>query len=321
MPPSNISWIVIVGPTAVGKSRVAEVLALKLRTEILVADSRQIYQGMDIGTNKPTLVDRLKVQRHLIDVIPPDQSFSAGSYKEMAGEKIACFEQQGRPILIEGGTGLYIKAVLYGLWEGPKADWSLRQRLYDQEKEEGEGALYAVLTDVDPLSAKKIHPKDLPKIIRALEVHSLAGRPLSDFHAQHRFTEGKRPAALMIGLGRDKKDLYERIDIRVEQQMEDGLIHETESFLSKGLSPSLPSMRGIGYRQMVSYLKGEKTLPDAIASLKMDTRHYAKRQMTWFRADPHIQWLHITAEESEEETADRICHFKELQNCGIIFPS
>ncbi len=318
---SNIPWILIVGPTAVGKSRVAEALALMLQTEILVADSRQIYQGMDVGTNKPTLLDRLRVPRHLIDILPPDQSFSAGSYKKMATEKIASFEKQGKPILMEGGTGLYIKTVLYGLWEGPKADWTLRQRLYDKEKKEGEGALYAVLTDADPLSAKKIHPKDLPKIIRALEVHHLTGRPLSDFHAQHRFNDRKKPTALMIGLERDKKDLYQRIDARIDRQMEDGLIQETESFLSKGYSPFFPSMRGLGYRQMIPYIRGESMLEDAIACLKRDTRHYAKRQMTWFGADPYIQWLHLKAGESAEETADQICHFKELQDCGIIPPS
>ncbi|MFQ5781216.1 MAG: tRNA (adenosine(37)-N6)-dimethylallyltransferase MiaA, partial [Nitrospiria bacterium] len=179
-------WFLIVGPTAVGKSRVAEILAEGLHTEIIVADSRQIYLEMDIGTAKPSLEARGRVPRHLIDLISSDQPFSAGAYKRIAEEKIAEMEKEGKAILIEGGTGLYIKTLLYGLWAGPPADWRLRKALLEKEKEEGEGTLYHMLEEIDPASSGKMHLRDLPKIVRALEVNRLTGRPLSEFHTEHR---------------------------------------------------------------------------------------------------------------------------------------
>lgn len=309
-PPSKHPWFILVGPTAVGKSAIAERLALALRTEIVVADSRQIYKGMDIGTDKPSAESQARVPRHLIDLIPPDGPFSAGKYKKLAEEKIASLSREGKPIFIEGGTGLYIKTLLYGLWEGPPADWDLRRRLLQEESEKEEGTLHRRLAGVDPAAAERIHPRDLPKLVRALEVYHRVGRPISELHAAHRFAEPPKGTYFLVGLRREREALYRRIDQRVEAQIAKGLIEETARLLSAGFSPELPSMRGLGYKQMTRYLRGEQTREEAIATLKRDTRHYAKRQMTWFRADPKIEWIDLRPDEAPEEAAERILRLK-----------
>lgn len=304
--PVKKPWIVIVGPTAVGKSGVAEALAEALQSEIVVADSRQIYQEMDIATGKPGLASRRRVPRHLIDLIRPDQLFSAGAYQKEAKTMIVRMEQDGKQILIEGGTGLYVKTLLYGLWAGPSADWNYRNHLANEEKERGDGTLHRLLSKVDPEAGHMIHPRDLPKIIRALEVHHLTGRPLSEVHKEDRAQRQMETSHFVIGLRRDRNNLYRRIEARIATMLSDGLIEETERLLASGLSPSLPSMRGLGYRQIISYLIGERSFDEAVSILKRDTRRYAKRQMTWFRADPNVRWLDLDEEEAASETAARI---------------
>ncbi|HZR47463.1 MAG TPA: tRNA (adenosine(37)-N6)-dimethylallyltransferase MiaA [Candidatus Manganitrophaceae bacterium] len=316
LPPNGrLPWLILVGPTAVGKTAVAEALALELRTDILVADSRQVYRGMDIGTEKPSPEARRRVARHLIDLVSPDQLFSAGMYREQAALKVAELEGAGKVIFIEGGTGLYIKALLDGLWQGPPADWPRREALLQKEQEEGEGTLHRMLSEVDPLSGNRIHFRDTPKIVRALEVYQLTGRTLSEIHAEHRSTLLDPPPSWQVGLRRERRDLYRRIEARVEEQIASGLIEETERFLSAGLSPSLPSMRGLGYKQMVPYLQGKQSLDEAVSILKRDTRRYAKRQLTWFQADPRIEWIDLGAGEGEEEAVARI---KNLKNYRIM---
>ncbi|MFQ5579343.1 MAG: tRNA (adenosine(37)-N6)-dimethylallyltransferase MiaA [Nitrospiria bacterium] len=312
-PSTRKPWFVIVGPTAVGKSQVTEILALELKTEILVADSMQIYRGMDIATEKPPSEARRRVHRHLIDLIPPDQPFSAGAYKRAAEAVIAERESRSQTILIEGGSGLYLKALLDGLWEGPHADWELRNTLLEKEKEEGEGTLHRVLQAVDPTLARKIHCRDLHKIIRALEVHSLTGRRLSEFHEEHRHCASGGPSFWMLGLRRDRKDLIQRIEKRVDRQISSGLIEETEGLLASGYSRSLPSMLGLGYRQIVAYLEGEYSQEEAVSLLKRDVRRYSKRQMTWFRADTRIEWLDLAPDESVDETVGRIRNLKNYE--------
>lgn len=309
-PPSKPPWFILVGPTAVGKSAVAERLASAVGTEILVADSRQVYLGMDIGTDKPSAAARARVPRHLIDLVPPDGPFSAGIYKRLAEAQIDRLSQEGKPVFIEGGTGLYIKTLLYGLWDGPPADWDFRDRLLQEEHEKGEGTLHRRLAAVDPAAAERIHPRDLPKLVRALEVYHRVGRPISEVHAAHRFSERPKGDYFLVGLRREREDLYRRIEQRVESQIANGLIEETARLLSAGFAPQLPSMRGLGYKQMSRYLRGEQTREEAIATLKRDTRHYAKRQMTWFRADPKIEWIDLTENEGPEETFERILRLK-----------
>jgi len=292
---------VLVGPTAVGKSAVAERLAILFNADILVADSRQVYRRMDIGMDKPSPAAQRRATRHLIDLVEPDVPFSAGTYQKVAEAKIAELRAAGRPFLVEGGTGLYVRALVSGLWEGPPADWALRRQWYADEAQEGEGTLHRRLAVVDPASAQTIHPPDLPKIIRALEVCHLTGRPLSDWHRLHRAT--RRPAQI-IGLRRKRDDLYRRVEARVDRQVAAGLVEETRYFAH--LPDDLPSMRGLGYRQMLPYLRGERSLDESVAILKRDTRRYAKRQMTWFAADPTITWLDLAEDETAETTVERV---------------
>ncbi len=299
-------WLILVGPTSVGKTNIASLMALELNTDILVADSRQVYRGMNIATNKPTPSEQKRVARHLIDLVEPDTSFSAGAYKREAESAIARLEKDGKPILIEGGTGLYIKALLYGLWEGPQRDATLRQTLLDLEQKEGVGALHRKLAEVDPISASKIHFRDLSKMARALEVFYITGRPISSFHEEHRFQSNRKRSFLIIGFRRDRSDLYRKIEERVDQQFQSGLVLETKRLLQKGYSPALPSMRALGYKQVIPYIHGETRLEETVSILKRDTRNYAKRQMTWFSADPNIEWIDIKEAESPEETFARV---------------
>ncbi len=300
------TWLVIVGPTAVGKSGVSEGLAQAFQTDIIVADSKQIYTRLEIGTGKPSSKARARVRRHLIDFVPPDAFFSAGAYQKKASALIAEMEKSGRQVLIEGGTGLYLKAILKGLWEGPPADWSLRRALSTREQVEGAGTLHRLLAEVDPRSSERIHYRDLPKIIRALEVYHLTGLPLSQVHSAHRAAEMPASRALVIGLRREREDLYRRIEARVDEMIEAGLIEEVAALLAAGLSPDLPSMRSLGYRQILPYLSNACSKAEAISVLKRESRRFAKRQLTWFRADPAVQWIDLNKEETAEETAVRV---------------
>ncbi|MFQ5588436.1 MAG: tRNA (adenosine(37)-N6)-dimethylallyltransferase MiaA [Nitrospiria bacterium] len=300
-------WLILVGPTAVGKSAVAERLAECFQTGIIVADSRQVYQRLEIGTGKPDAAARARVQRHLIDFVPPEQVFSAGAYKKAAEAVIAQMSRAGKKVLIEGGTGLYLKALLHPLWDGPPADWTYREMLRQREEDEGAGTLYRELARVDPPLSEDLHVKNLQRIIRALEVHHLTGRRLSEIHAEDAAAKQDRDTPhRMIGLRRGREDLYRRIDLRVEHYIEAGLVAEVARLLDSGLSADLPAMRGLGYRQMIPYLSGTQSLDEAVSILKRDTRRFAKRQMTWFRADPNIQWVDLSKDESAEETAARI---------------
>jgi tRNA dimethylallyltransferase len=312
---SNRPWTILVGPTGVGKTAVAEQMAAALRTDIIVADSRQVYQGMDIATNKPTIYDQQRIRRHLINLVFPNVSFSAGAYKKEAHLIIDNLTEQGKPILIEGGTGLYIKALIYGLWEGPPRDNAIRTTLLEMEKEEG--LLYQKLIAVDPVSARKIHFKDRYKIGRALEVFYATGRPISSFHAEHPFSSEPKNTFLIIGLRRDRADLFKRIEARVDQQFQNGLVAEITETLESGLSPELPAMRALGILHVISYIQGRQTLAETVSLLKRDTRHYAKRQMTWFSADSNIFWIDLKADESPLETFDRIAHLLRKEENGL----
>ncbi len=308
---SDRPWLVLVGPTAVGKSAVAEILAQGLETDILIADSRQVYKELEIGTGKPDVAARKRVPRHLIDFVSPEEFFSAGAYKRKAEMLIAQMSRAGKNILIEGGTGLYLKALLYGLWNGPPADWAYREQLMAREKSEGSGTLHRDLFTLDPVSAKKIHARDVPRIVRALEVKHLTGRAISEIHSEDTAMRSKQTTShMLIALRRDRAHLYQRIEERVEAYMGLGLLAEVERLLIAGLSEDVPAMRGLGYRQLIPHLKGLQSLDEAVSILKRDTRRFAKRQMTWFRADENIQWIDLEMGESAQETADRIMRLK-----------
>lgn len=289
---SDIPFLIaIVGPTASGKSRLAVELAEELDTEIISADSRLIYKGMDIGTAKPPEEDLKRVKHHLIDLVFPDQSFSVGEYKRKVDEILS---GEGAlnlppPVIIAGGTGLYVKSILYGLWDGPSADLELRHS-FTLREEKSKGALFRELAEVDPVSSARIHPNDCSKIIRALEVFHLTGKPLSSFHSVHRFQDQIRPF-LMIGLKTERRELYRRIEKRVDEMIQEGWIEEVESLLKNGYHEKLPSMLSLGYSTLCAYLKGKSSLDDAVQIIKQETRNYAKRQMTWFNRDANIDWV------------------------------
>jgi len=282
--------IVIAGPTAGGKSQVALELAPRIDAEIIVADSVQVYRYMDIGTAKPTSRDRDLVPHHLLDIVDPDESFGAGAFRDLAHTVVAKIQRNKKNILVCGGTGLYIKALTRGLFRGPGKDEPLRQNLRAQEAERGEGYLYNELKKIDPRSAQRIHPKDTFRIIRALEIFHLTGTPPSQHYSAHAFQD-TRYEYVQIGLQWDRTDIYERIEKRCDQMVADGLVEEVRSLRSRGYHSGLKSMQSLGYRHIGTFLDGHTTLEEAVSTMKRDTRRYAKRQLTWFRADPSVIWV------------------------------
>lgn len=297
--------VAIVGPTAVGKSLVAIEVARRLDTEILTADSRQVYRGMDLGTDKPALTEQQGVAHRLIDLVDPDEPFNAGLYRRHAAEVIERLHHRRRLPLVAGGTGLYVRTLLKGLCEAPPTDPAVRARLRREAAEQGPERLYARLVSVDPLSASRLHPRDTSKVIRALEVHQLADRPMSDFQRRHGFAE--RPyRSLVLGLNRDRGALYGRIEARIDRQLREGLIDETARLLARGYQRDNASMKGLGYRHAAAFLAGEYDRTEMIRRFKRDTRRFAKRQLTWFRGEPDIQWLWIEESETPSRTAERV---------------
>ena len=307
--------VVLVGPTAVGKSQIGVRLAKALGTELLTADSRQVYRGMNVGTEKPDLAERQGVTHRLIDLVDPDQPFNVGTYRRLALREIDRLYQRGLTPLVVGGTGLYVRALLRGLWEGPSADWSFRTRLEAQARSSGTASLHRQLVRVDPDLASRLHPNDETKIIRGLEVYHLLGRPLSEIQRRHGFRE-KTFSPLLIGLMRERQALHQRIDERVDLELSKGLLEETQKLLERGYDRHLSSMKGLGYRQMAGYLAGEYDYDEAVCRLKRDTRHFAKRQMTWFRKEPSLTWVNI----SEGETSDHVAR-KVLEHIEIYLGS
>ena len=288
--------VAIVGPTAIGKSRIGIEVAKILNTEILTADSRQVYRGMNIGTDKPSLAEQQGIPHRLIDLVDPDQSFNVGDFRQHATQDIARLHRQGLLPLVIGGTGLYIRALLRGLCPGPPADWLIRNELAQEAKTQGPAFLHKKLQEVDPDLAQRLHPNDQPKIQRALEVYRISGTPLSVMQQQHQFDDTPYPS-LLIGLTMNRQALYQRIETRVEWEIHKGLVEETQSLMDQGFVRELGSMKGLGYQQFSGYLAGDYSYEEAVRLLKRDTRHFAKRQMTWFQKEPGIQW--ITLEESD----------------------
>jgi tRNA dimethylallyltransferase len=297
--------VVIVGPTAVGKSRIAVEVAKAFETEVLTADSRQVYRGMDVGTDKPASEERQAVPHRLIDLVDPDESFNAGLYRRQAIDEIERLYRDCRLPLVVGGTGLYVRTLLKGLCEAPQADPIMRKALRQEAEDQGYDRLYARLVDVDPVIAARLHPRDESKVIRALEVYQLSGRRMSEFQQEHGFAE--RPfATLMIGLNRDRDMLYRRIEGRIDWQLAHGLIEETKQLLAQGYQRDSAAMKGLGYRQVAEHLAGEYDAAEMVRRFKRDTRHFSKRQMTWFRKEPGIQWLMIEESESVPHTTTRV---------------
>ena len=297
--------VVLVGPTAIGKSRIAIEVAQTLGTEILTADSTQVYRGMNIGTDTPSEEDRQGVPHRLIDLAEPDEPFNAGAFRRRALPEISRLHEKGLLPLVVGGTGLYVRALLHGLWSGPPTDHVLRGQLEEEVRVRGGESMYQELGRVDPVTARRLHPRDTVKVLRALEVYRQTGTPLSKAHEKH--GQEKTPfRALVLGLTMERAALYQRIDQRVDAELAKGLVEETRILLAKGYARGLVSMKSLGYRQMAGYLEGEYSFAEAVRRLKRDTRHFAKRQMTWFRKEPNLAWVEVHPDESVPSVAQHI---------------
>ncbi|WP_312115446.1 tRNA (adenosine(37)-N6)-dimethylallyltransferase MiaA [Brevibacillus reuszeri] len=284
--------VVIVGPTAVGKTNLSLELASEFEGEIISGDSMQVYRGMDIGTAKASPSELATVPHHLIDIKDPDEEYSVAIFQESAARLITDMNQRGRLPFIVGGTGLYIESVTHRFqFSSTSQDPELRERLQRMADTEGAEALHARLADVDPITAERLHPNDVKRVIRAIEIYESSGYKMSDFQlrAQHSPYE-----VVIIGLTMDRAKLYERINHRVELMIEAGLIEEVRGLLDRGYDPSLVSMQGLGYKELIPYLYGEITLEKAINDIQKRTRNFAKRQLSWFRRMPEIQWFDMT---------------------------
>jgi len=320
--------IVLFGPTATGKTKVAIELAKRINGEIISADSMQVYRGMDIGTAKPTLEERQGIPHHLIDIRDPDETWTVSDFVSEVKKLKSEIVKKGKVPIIVGGTGLYLWALLLGFsFPITPADKELRRRLEGVPADQ----LYARLSAVDPKAAEKIHPHDKKRIMRALEVYELTGRPITElqkknvaaaFSAKGGSASGGRPPLngdlkvaatfsnpkyLLIGLNLPRAQLYERINQRVDSMIEKGLIEEVRSLLAKGYSKELPSFQALGYKEVVDYLFGKWTREQMVEELKKRTRNFARRQMTWFRRFSPVYW--VEANLSPNELVDKILSF------------
>jgi len=292
----------LAGPTAVGKSDIALHLAERLGAEIISVDSRQVYRGLDIGTAKPSPEERQRVRHHLIDVVELTEPFDAAQFVRRARLAEAEIQARGRRAILCGGTGLYFKAFLEGLGDAPAADRVLRAQLEATPLSE----LLLELQKGDPATFARIDRHNPRRVIRAVEVLRLTGKPFSSQRAGWAKTERTGSTPLFFGLDRETADLEARIDARVEQMFEHGLARETEQLLARGLEQNPTVMQAIGYRQVVEHLRGQRSLAETIALVKLRTRQFAKRQRTWFRHQASAQWLMVSTQEKPEQTADRI---------------
>ncbi len=291
----NRAIIIICGPTAIGKTDISVKLA-KNRGEIISADSMQVYRFMDIGTAKPDNSLLKQVKHHLIDVIDPDEEFSAYRFKSEAEKIIDNLYSEKKMPFIVGGTGLYIRALVYGMSEAPGKNKRIRDRLMGLLENKGVNYLYQRLYKIDPVYADKISSSDRVRILRALEVYEISGVPFSRYNQLHK--KEPRYNLLWIGLNMDREKLYMNINRRTEKMFENGFVDETKKLLKMGFSKEIISRRGIGYIDVIKYLDKEITLEEAIANVQKKTRNYAKRQMTWFRKEKLVKWM--SAENFEE---------------------
>ena len=281
--------IIICGPTAIGKTAVAIDLAQHFEGQIIGADSMQVYKHMDIGTAKPTAAERARVVHHMVDFVEPDEPFDAAQYAARAREKIIELDQQRITPFVVGGTGLYIKALLYGLFDEKVSDPEIRDRLKAEAGTHGIQFLHERLGRQDPETANRLHPNDTYRILRALEVVAATGQAISKHHKKHGFFD--QPfASLKIGLEMDRTLLYERINRRVDAMISAGFLDEVKSLMARGYSADLKPMQSIGYRHMLDYIEGRLNWAECVRTMKRDHRRYAKRQLTWFGADPEIIW-------------------------------
>ncbi|MCC3373207.1 tRNA (adenosine(37)-N6)-dimethylallyltransferase MiaA [Cohnella sp. REN36] len=301
--------LVLVGPTAVGKTALSLQIAKAFGCEIISGDSMQVYRGMDIGTAKLPPAEREGIPHHLIDIRDPHEPFSAADFQAACTEAIRDIHGRGRIPFIVGGTGLYVESVCYDFrFQQHGSDEAFRARMQALADERGADALHARLAAVDPASAAKLHPNDVRRIIRALEIYETTGRPLSDLQAQERGDRKSSPYSLaLVGLTMDRARLYDRIERRVDQMLEEGLVDEVAGLLSAGVPSDAVAMQALGYKEIAGYLTGLTDYTRAVELLKRDTRHFAKRQLSWFRHMQDLQWVDVDAYPKNSELFKEIC--------------
>jgi len=296
--------IILAGPTAVGKTTFAILLAEALGGEIIGADSMQIYRYMNIGTAKPTQQERSRVPHHLIDIRDPDDPFDASQYFREARQVVGDVVRRGRLPLVVGGTGLYIKALVGGIFELETVDEGIRVQLRRTLDAEGIGFLYERLKACDPETAARLQPNDTYRILRAMEIYETTGVPMTDHQNAHGFQDAPYQA-LKIALHMDREALYDRINRRVDTMVAEGFLNEVQDLLDRGYSEDLKSMQSIGYRHMIDVIRNRTSQEDAIMMMKRDTRRYAKRQMTWFKGDTQFLWFSPSAIRTVVQSAER----------------
>ncbi len=295
--------ILILGVTAGGKGRLAFELAKKIGAEIISIDSMKVYRRMDIGTAKPPLENRQTIKHHLIDVVEPSESFSVDAFLNMTQQAVNEIEGKGKPVVAVGGTAMYIKALLYGIFEGPGTNENIRNNLKEQIQKFGLEELHKKLFIIDPQAASRIHRNDEKRIIRALEVYELTGRPISSFQSQ--FSSKPKDEWLVIGLQRDKADASSRINTRVKKMVEMGLVDEVKSLLAEEKPLSMQAGCAIGYAEIINYLQGNETLEKSIEQIKINTRRFAKAQRTWFKTFRFVNWLNVAPDDTIEQVLER----------------
>ncbi len=303
--------ILILGTTASGKGRLAFELAKSLDAEIVSIDSMKVYRRMDIGTAKPSLEQRERIKYHLIDIVEPSDSFSVGAFHEVVLQEIEKINNRGKKIVAVGGTALYIKVLLYGLFDGPGSDENVRIQLRQRIEAEGPAELHRELAAVDPVAAERINPNDSRRIIRALEVYQITGKPISSFqrqwetHSVQSAVNGINHGWTIIGLRRDKTDTSSRINQRIKKMILTGLVDEVKSLLDEEKPLSKQARCAIGYSEIIQYLEGRIDLKEATELIKKNTRRLAKGQRTWFKTFKNVHWLDVEPDESIEKILDR----------------
>ena len=302
--PLGDCWF-LTGPTASGKTRLGLELAQRLKAEILSLDSMAVYRGLDIGTAKPSPEERHQVPHHLLDLVGPDQDFSLAQYLSAAEEAAAEVRSRGRQVLFVGGTPLYLKSLLRGIFEGPPADWEFRRRILAEADERGSDWLHERLAEIDPAAAKRLHPRDTRRLVRALEVFEKTGRPISDWQQQF---DRARPAdeCHVYVLDWPREELYRRIDRRVEAMFAAGLVDEVRQLLTSGKRLSRTARQALGYREVLEYLDGRCELAETVDLVKTRTRQFARRQLTWFRSLSECRWVKMTPDVDTKAIAEEI---------------
>lgn len=298
----------LVGPTASGKTAVALELALWMPVEVVSLDSMSVYRGMDIGTGKPTPAEREKVPHHLIDIVAPNESFSVGRYAAEAGELIPQIRQRGNYPFFVGGTPLYLKVMASGLFSGPPADWEFRGKLHERAEREGTAVLHEELRRLDAVAAGRIHPNDLKRIVRALEVVHETGQPISELQTEWSSPETDRHF-VVAGISRDREELYRRIEARVDGMFAAGLVDEVRGLLEEYGSLSRQASQALGYKEVLAYLDGRIDLERTVELVKRNTRRMAKRQLTWFRSFENIRWFRMGSRTSAAKAARELADY------------